>query len=553
MQQSNRDKYIKHGSILAITSFFVRIVGMLYRIPMTSVIGDRGNGLYSGAFEIYNIILLVSTYTLPMAISKIVSPMFADKNYKGAYRFLKLSFAFALVVGGSFAALTFFGADILAGSFLKSPMSALALRFLAPTILVVSLMGVVRGIFQSTGSTVQTSISQIIEQLANAVISIMAAYMMFGYGKQLSEIKGIADLEYSYGAAGGTVGTLAGAVVGLFYLMIVIAVFINALSRLSKRQYSGQQDSYLSMLRVLLMTIFPIILSTAIYNLNTILNQAVFYNTLADKGVTAGEYESLWGIFSGKYRLLCNVPIAMASSMAASVIPTLSVSMANSDSGKIINFKLNNTVKMVMIFTIPCVIGLSVLSYPIIDMLFNGSKLSQKMAGDMLRYASIVVLFTALSTLSTGFLQGLGFMRLPIFNTLTALIIQLVLFKLMLDKTDLGIYAMLIANILFMLIISILNSIALRKKVGYRQKLLRSFVLPTIASVIMGLFTFLSYRLVMMISGNRNGIATIISIFVSMLVYFVLIIKLRVIGKRELAQLPKGTRLVALANKLRLW
>lgn len=553
LRQSNRDKYIKHGSILAITSFFVRIVGMLYRIPMTGIIGDRGNGLYSGAFEIYNIILLISTYTLPMAISKIVSPMFANRDFKSAHKFFKLSFIFSITVGGFFATLTFFGADFLAGGFLKSPMSATALRILAPTIFVVSIMGVIRGFFQSTGTTVQTSISQIIEQIVNAVVSVLSAYLLFNYGLRANEINTATDLEYAYGAAGGTVGTLSGALVGLFYLAIAMCFFISGVKVLTKGQEGFKNLSYGYMLKTLLFTIFPIILSTAVYNLNTILNQAVFYNTLSAKGIAASEYESLWGIFSGKYRLLCNVPIAMASSMVASVIPTLSVSSANADNKRTINAKLNNTVKMVMIFTIPCVVGLSVLSHPIIDMLFNGSIESQNMAGNMLKYASIVVLFTAMSTLSTGFLQGLGFMTSPIINTAIALVLQLAIFKVLLEKTGLSIYAMLIANIVFMLLISILNSITLRRKTGYRQNIARLYILPMFASVIMGLFTFGSYKLTMLISGRRNGIATMFSILVSMFIYFVLVIKLGIIRKKELYQFPKGAKLVRLADKLRLW
>ncbi len=553
MQQSNRDKYIKHGSILAVTSFFVRIVGMLYRIPMTEIIGDRGNGLYSGAFEIYNIILLISTYTLPMAISKIVSPMFANRDFHSAYKFFKLSLVFAVVVGGFFATLTFFGADFLAGGFLKSPMSAMALRVLAPTIFAVSLMGVMRGFFQSTGTTVQTSVSQIIEQIVNAVVSVLSAYLLFNYGLRANEMEMQVDLEYAYGATGGTVGTLTGALVGLFYLSISICFFIHGIKILMKKQKGFEDSSYGYMLKILLFTIFPIILSTAVYNLNTILNQAIFYNTLSGKGIKPSEYESLWGIFSGKYRLLCNVPIAMASSMAASVIPTLSVSSANSDNKRIINKKLNNTVKMVMIFTIPCVVGLSVLSGPIIDMLFNGSVESQNMAGDMLKYAAIVVVFTAMSTLSTGFLQGLGFMKAPIINTIAALVVQLVIFKVLLETTNLSIYAMLIANIIFMLLVAILNSITLRRKTGYRQNIARIYILPMFASVIMGLFTFGSYKLAMLVSGKKNGIATIFSILLSIFIYFILIIKLGIIRKKELHQFPKGAKLVRLADKLKLW
>lgn len=553
MGESTREKYIKHGSVLAITSFIVRIIGMLYRIPMTSIIGDRGNGLYAAAFEIYNIILLISTYTLPMAISKIVSPYFARRDYKAAYKFYRLAFVFALISGGAFFALAFFGADFLSGTMLKSPMSAYALRVLAPTILVVSLMGVIRGFFQSTGSMVQTSISQIIEQMVNAVISILAAAMLFRYGLKLELSSKNPDLSYAYGAAGGTLGTFSGALIGLLYLAITVVFFRKGIRNMAKRQKESYAESYSELFKLLLITIIPIIISTAIYNLNTILNQGIYYHTSVSQNIPASEYESMWGIFSGKYRLLTNVPIAVASSMATSVIPSLSVAMNTNTDYRLINRKLRNTVKMVMLFIIPCVIGLTVLGRPIIDMLFNGSEESQKMAGNMLVYGSVVILFTALSTLSTGFLQGLGFMKAPVLNAFIALLVQIAVFKLLLHLTPFGIYSMLIANFIFVFIIFLLNSVMLRRYMRYRQEIPRSFILPFIASVFMGGVTLGVYKLFMLITANRNGIATIVSILISMPVYFIFVIKLRVVGKKEMAQLPKGTSLVRLGEKLRLW
>lgn len=549
---STREKYIKHGSVLAVTSLLVRIIGMVYRIPMTAIIGDRGNGLYSAAFEIYNILLLVSTYTLPMAISKLVSPILAQRDFKAVIKFYRLALIFALIVGCGLFALTFFGADFLSGMVLKSPASAIALRVLAPTILVVSVMGVLRGMFQSTGSMVQTSISQIIEQIVNAVVSVVAAYMLFNLGTKIYLSTLDEDIAYALGAAGGTTGTLTGAVVALFYLSIAGIVFSSEIKRMSKRQINTYANSYHNMLKNLMFTIFPIILSTAVYNFNTILCQGIYYHTSAANGFIASEYESMWGIFSGKYKLLSNVPIAIASSMATSVIPALSVSVAQKENSRIINKKLKSTVKTVMVVTLPCVIGLTVLSHPIINLIFNGSQASQKMAGDMLLYGSIVVLFTALSTLSTGFLQGIGMMKAPVINSFIALVLQLITFKLMLDYTELGIFGMIVSNIIFMIIVSVLNSLVLRRKLGYRQDLGRSFILPTIASILMGGICFAMYKLSMLII-HSNAISTVIAILVSIPVYFVLIIKLRVVNESEMINLPKGRALVRIAYKLRLW
>ena len=205
---SKRNEFIAQGSILAIASILVRIIGMIYRIPMTAIIGDEGNGLYSYAYSVYTILLLLSSYSLPLAVSKMVSARIATGNYRNAGRILKASLVYAPLAGGLGCTVIFFGADWFARSFLHIPEAAYPMRALAPTVWIVSYLGVCRGYWQGHSTMVPTALSQVIEQIVNAIVSVGAAWMLirFATEKQYTDRS-----SRAWGAMGGTIGTGSGA------------------------------------------------------------------------------------------------------------------------------------------------------------------------------------------------------------------------------------------------------------------------------------------------------------------------------------------------------
>ena len=208
--------FLVQGSILAIASIVSRIIGLLYRIPMTNIIGDTGNSYYSAAFEIYNILLIISAYSLPLAVSKLVSARVSKGQRKNAYRIVKGALLLATGTGLTASLILFFGASFFT-NMLNTPLSIFALKVLAPTILVVAVLGVLRGFFQGLGTMMPSAISQIIEQIVNAIVSIAAAYILYGYGARIGAVLGNKEKYGSaYGAAGGTLGTNMGAVFALF-------------------------------------------------------------------------------------------------------------------------------------------------------------------------------------------------------------------------------------------------------------------------------------------------------------------------------------------------
>jgi len=178
-KKSSRNNFIIQGGILGIAGILTRIIGMFYRIPVTNIIGPKGNGYYAAAYQIYTIMLLISSYSLPLAVSKLVSARIGAGEYKNADRIFRGAFRFAACTGGFVCLLILIGADFFATHLMSESMSGIALKVFAPTLLTVALMGVIRGYFQGMGTMIPTAVSQIVEQIVNAVISILAAKYLF--------------------------------------------------------------------------------------------------------------------------------------------------------------------------------------------------------------------------------------------------------------------------------------------------------------------------------------------------------------------------------------
>ena len=265
MSESKSNHFLIQGNILAISSLLVRVIGLIYRIPMRRIIGAEGAGLYSYSFEVYNIALILSSYSLPLAVSRLVAVRRAKKEHRNSYRIFLCAMAFAVSAGLLTTSIIFVGADFIAEVAFKSPNVALPLRVLAPTILVFAIMGVFRGFYQGKDTMIPTAISQVLEQIVNAIVSIAASYMLI---KNYSANVNVA----AYGAAGGTLGTFIGACTGLLFLLFVFIIYKPVLGRQIRNDHSGSTESYKSIFKLLLATIAPIILSQTVYQLSGLID-----------------------------------------------------------------------------------------------------------------------------------------------------------------------------------------------------------------------------------------------------------------------------------------
>ncbi len=539
--------FLVQGSILAIASIVSRIIGLLYRIPMTNIIGDTGNSYYSAAFEIYNILLIISAYSLPLAVSKLVSARVSKGQRKNAYRIVKGALLLATGTGLTASLILFFGASFFT-NMLNTPLSIFALKVLAPTILVVAVLGVLRGFFQGLGTMMPSAISQIIEQIVNAIVSIAAAYILYGYGARIGAVLGNKEKYGSaYGAAGGTLGTNMGAVFALLFLGMLFLAYKRIFKRQMRRDTSSKTESYQNVFRVLIMTIVPVLLSTTIYNCNAILDQAIFKNIAHIQGYSTNDISEWNGIYTGKYKTLINVPIAIASSLAASSVPALTAAYTNGRKDAV-RAQINTAIRFIMVVAFPCAVGMGVLASPILQLLFSDST---ELAANMLRLGCVSIIFFSLSTLSNGLLQGINRMKEPVKNALIALVLHIGLLVVLMYVFDLNIYAVVYANAFFGLLMCLLNSHSVRKYSGYRQEIKRTFVIPGVAAGIMGIAVFFTYKFMLYLL-RVNALATIFSILAGVVVYAVVLLLLKGLTEEEIMKFPKGATLVRLAQKMHL-
>lgn len=537
--KSNKNNFIVQGSILAVASILVRLIGILYRIPMVRYIGEEGSGYYSYAFNIYNMALILSSYSLPLAVSKLVAARNIKKQYRNAYKVFTATMLLAIISGLVFACVLFFGAETIATIFYNDVKVAYPLKVLAPTLFVFAVMGVLRGFFQGKGTMLPTAISQVVEQIVNAIVSVVAAYYFM-------KAHDASENVMAYGAAGGTLGTLTGAMASFAFLALVFLLYLPTFRRLMKRDRTQYHESYPVIYKLLYVTIVPVILSQAVYQASGMLDDIIFASVMKGKGIDEAMRSTMVGIYSNKYRLLSNVPIAISSALASSLIPSI-VASREINALDQVKAKIQGAIKFNMVIAIPCAVGMTVLAGPIMQLIFPGSS---RLAVQLLVFGSVAIVFYALSTTSNAILQSVNFMKAPVTHAAISLGIHVVLLFALLQFTDLGVYALMIGNITFPLVVCILNWIKIRKELDYEQELVKTFLIPSISAVIMGIIALGSYKVVHLIVGN--SISTIVGIGIGAVSYFVAMILLKGLTEEELRGIPKGNKVISLAKKLHM-
>ena len=547
MRSAQNDDFIAQGAILAVATVLTKVIGVIYRIPLANILGDAGNGFYGYAYQIYAMALMVSSLSLPTAVSKLVSAKLAAGQKRNSVRVFRCSMLFAVVVGAVITAAVFFGADAITVYAMKSPLSVYALQMLAPGLFLVAVMAVIRGYFQGLGSMMPTAVSQIIEQLIRAVISIAGASIFVDIGTRAGEKAGEELLGPAYGAAGATLGTVLGALIALVFLIFVIWAYRGQMTRQYRTDRSGREDSYRHILKVLVLTAVPILFSTAIYNINQILDLTIFNHIMDAQGYVEEEYMALQGIYSGKYDTLVNVPLSIPWALCSSVVPSLTAAVATR-SRKLVHEKIDQTLRLTMVITIPCGVGFLVLASPLMVLLYNDAS---KTPAYLLMLGSVVVVLYGWSSISNSILHGLNHISSPAKNACIALVVHLAAFVVMMTAFKMNVYALAAGNIVFAACMCWLNQRKVHKVCGFRMNIMDTFIKPLIASAVMGIVTYAAHLALDLLIGGR-WIPTIIAIFIAMIVYVVVVLKIGTLSDEDIEALPMGARLLRLCRRLHL-
>ncbi len=522
------------GSILAATSLLVRLIGFFYRIPLVNVLGEEGMGYYSSSFEIYSYILVISSYSMPSAMSKIISKKIALKQYKEAHRIFRGALLFGLMVGTLTSVLLYWQAANIA-SLVGSEGSVYAIKALAPSLLIFSILAVFRGYFQGHNTMVPTAISQVIEQVFNAIFSLSLAYVFLRQGLM-------------FGAAGGTMGTGIGA---LFGLMFVVLIYGIARPRMHKKVLKDQSitndTSIFSTWQIILMTAAPMLIGSSVYNLSNIVDMVMFQRGLLSHGYEGTYVSSQYGLLASKYRLILTLPISIASAMAAASIPSITASIVRKEYASV-QKKAKMAIKMVMLISIPAAFGLTVLSKPVLMMLFGTTSLET--ASVLMRIGAVSIIFFSLSGISIGILQGLGKMNVPVIHSLLAIALKIVLMYILIYVMDTGLIGAVVANVVFSFIVAVLNYRSVQKAIKLSIDYKSVLLYPVLSAAVMSITSLMVYWVIYFLS-RSNTIGTMVAIVIAIPIYGLVLIKSGAVEEDDIKMLPMGLRLIAILKKLR--
>jgi stage V sporulation protein B len=494
--------FVKQAAILAGASILVRFVGFLYRLPLTNLIGDEGNGYYNAGYQIYTFFFIMSSAGLPAAISKMVSERVALKRYRDAHAVFRSAMAIAGSIGVFCGLVVYFGARFFSSVVVGQPLSYHSLIALSPTLAIVGVMAVYRGYFQGMGNTVPTAISQIAEQVFNAIFSVVLAYVFIPRGVE-------------YAAAGGTAGTGIGALAGL---AVVMAIYTLAAPKIKRRAANSprQSQSNSSIAKEILRIAFPIILGTAIFSYSNLIDTLMITKCLeASKAFTELQITNLFGQYSGKYIVLVTMPVSISTAIAAAVIPSIASSNITSDK-EAVKSKINTALRLSMLMSIPAAIGMSVLGNQIIRLLFP----NHNSGGILLQWGAAGVIFLALAQTATGMLQGLGHTKVPVLGALVGTLIKIPLNFLLISNPKINVVGAVISTTVCYMAASSIDMLVLVRRTRIKLDFSGIFAKPLIGSAIMGAVCYVSYYCLYYATG-RNSISTILAVLIGMLIYLI--------------------------------
>jgi stage V sporulation protein B len=521
----NKSSFAKQAAILAAAGLFVRFIGFVYRLPLTALIGDAGNDIYSTGYYIYNFFLIASSAGLPVAISKMVSERVALKQYKNAHKVFQVSLLLTTTTGIIAAIVMWYGAETFA-KLAITPESKYAIRTLAPTVFIVAIMSSFRGYFQGLKTNVPTAISQIIEQIFNAVFSVLLAYLWLGKG-----------LEFA--AAGGTVGTGVGALSGLLFLILTYVVIRpNILKKAHKNLVHAEEEEAVGIAKTLLQMSIVIIAGTAIMSVTNLIDLTMVKKLLHESGAfTDMQIKLLYGQLTGKFYTITTLPVALSAAFATSTIPHIASSKR----------KINTALRLTMLLSIPAAVGIGVLGVSIIKLLYP----SAPAGGEMLTIGAASIVFLSLANICAGILQGIGKSLLPVMTIALGAVIKIIFNYFLIPIPAINVSGSILSTTACYMVASIMDVWFLERYTRVKIDFNAIFVKPSIAATVMGIVCWLTYS-VMILFIKSNTIVTLVAIVVSVAVYAIVLLLIKGITKADIEMFPAGRKLSKLLIQLKL-
>ncbi len=533
LAKNSTDMFFSGVFVLTLANILVKAVGLVSKIVLNRVVGSAGAGYYSSAYEIYAYLYVISTSGLPVALSIMVSKSRAKGRFKEAKRIFDIAFIVFLIIGVIFSSLMMLFADKIAG-FIGAENTTLCIISVAPTMLFICLSSCMRGYFQGYQLMQPTAISQIIEATAKVGIGVTFALW--------AKAKGYPDYKIaSFTILGVTIGVL----LGLIYLYIKKLLFKekNYNTEYIVLENEGQKTNK-EILKELFSIAIPITLSSSVLSLTTILDTVMMQKRLLFYGMSEVSVRVYYGDYTSLVIAMFNMPTVLFYPIANALVPLITATYEKQEEKK--NEEIRSiSLRIITLIALPCAIGLGVYSYPILNLLmFKQDSVGR--AAPWLSIAAISVLFLGIISATNAFLNTAGKQKLPIISMVIGSGVKLLSNYILIGK--IGIIGAPISTVLCYLFAASFNIFFTVKYVGRLPKIKKIFGLPFLASILsIGLSACLFLMLNAVIPMK---IATIVGIFVAVVLYFFISLRIKSITKEDILLIPKGEKILKLITKI---
>ena len=533
MSRENKQSFMGGVTVMAVSTVFVKICGAFYKIPLNNILGDEGVTHFMSAYNIYAFLLTLSTAGLPLALSKLISEANATGRRTQMRRCFNTAMALfvALGIAGTAAMLLF--TEQLAG-IMHNSMAYWPIKALGVSVICVSIMCAYRGFAQGRQNMVPTAVSQFIEAFFKLVIGLPLAGYLIHAGQPLE-----------IGAAGAIVGVSAGTVLAMLYMV---------------RNYRKNRgpilwgtdvpQSHGVILRRLLGLGIPITIGQAGMSLLNLLDQTIILGQLQNVlGLQEREAAALYGQYTFSSTLF-NLPAAFLPAVAVSLIPAVSVAVARRDHREV-NRVVTTSFRLIAMLALPAGVGLSVLAGPILLLLYPARRETAIAATYHLQMLGVASIFVCIMLLTNSIMQAHGKVRLPIYTMLIGGGVKVLINYLLVADPEINIKGAPIGTLVCYLLIAVLNLAIVHRLLEKKPNYFLIFAKPALASVAMGGTAWAVYGLLSRtITGGyvKSSLCTALAVGAAALVYFILVIALRMITREDLKMMPKGDVLALLLH-----
>lgn len=496
--------------ILSISAVVVKIIGLVFKIPMLRLLGSEGMGYFNSAYEIYALLCVISTSGLPVAMSVIISRA-REQGY--AERVFKDSMRLLLILGGAGSGIMLALSYPLA-IFLGNEKSFYAILAIAPALLFICITSAYRGYFQGLGSMSPTALSQVIEALCKLIVGLLFASVALNCGAR-GEIA----------AACAVLGLPIGGALSSLCLWII---------KRSKGAYTAPKLLMQSgtVTRELIKMALPITLSAAVVSITKMIDMTMILRRLQDLGCSGEEAFSIYGSYTTLCLPLFSLAPALVGSVAMPILPRLGRAIAERDR-QAQTKTVNDGIAMTAMISMPISAGLALYSKEILELIFKGESEAIELCAPLLTLLAFSVSFSAMVTLTNAVLQAYGHPTLPLLSMGLGALIKFALAYVLIGDPRINILGAPISTFFCDLVINTVSLSLILGCVPGKLEIERIFVRPFVAATLSVASSKVIY-LQIVAKHAESSLITLVCIALAAVSYCVACLMLKIIDIKEI-------------------